>query len=106
MPNLYRDEVLSGRTSVKKVLETERVLAYHHTRPMYPVHIVVISKANIDSLVTLQDDVLMLELMQAVQRVAAQVLESHGASTMITNLGEYQDSQHLHFHVIFGKANT
>jgi hypothetical protein len=47
-----------------------------------------------------------IELIHAVQRVAAQVLETHGAAKVITNLGEYQDSKHLHFHVIFGKANS
>lgn len=31
--DFYCDEVLSGKTKVNKVLETENVLAYHHTRP-------------------------------------------------------------------------
>lgn len=34
--DFYCDEVLSGRTYVKKVLETDNVLAYHHTRPFIP----------------------------------------------------------------------
>ena len=33
--DFYCDEVLSGRTPVNKVLETENVLAYHHTRPFW-----------------------------------------------------------------------
>lgn len=37
-------EVLSSRTVVTKVLESENVLAYHHTRPFYPEHIVTIPK--------------------------------------------------------------
>lgn len=31
--DFYCDEVLSGRTLVKKVIETPNVLAYHHTPP-------------------------------------------------------------------------
>lgn len=37
--DFYCDEVLSGKTKVNKVFETENVLAYHHTRPFWPVHI-------------------------------------------------------------------
>lgn len=99
--DFYCDEVLSGRTEVRRVLETDGVLAYHHTRPFWPVHIVVIPKRHIASLVALEDgdDALLLEMMAAVRRVAADVLAEHGACRVVTNLGEYQDSKHLHWHV-------
>ena len=52
---------------MNKVLETEHVLAYYHTRPFYPVHIVAIPKKHISSLITLEesDNELLLELMGA-----------------------------------------
>ncbi|TVY00340.1 HIT domain-containing protein [Paenibacillus cremeus] len=102
--DFYCEEVLSGRTSVQKVLETERVLAYHHTRPFYPVHIVVIPKRHISSLLTLEesDNDLFIELMSVVKQVAGEVVSEHGACRVITNLGKYQDSKHLHFHLAFG----
>jgi histidine triad (HIT) family protein len=37
-----------------------------------------------------------------VRRVATTVLEEHGACRVLTNLGAYQDSKHLHWHVAFG----
>lgn len=43
----YCDKVLSGRIFVEKVMETPNVLAYHHSRPFYPVHVVVIPKKHI-----------------------------------------------------------
>lgn len=103
--DFYCEEVLSGRTPVQKVMETDHVLAYCHTRPFYPVHIVAIPKKHIASLVALDEDDndLLLELMGVVQKVAAQVVAEHGACRVITNLGNYQDSKHLHFHVVFGK---
>jgi histidine triad (HIT) family protein len=103
--DFYCDEVLSGRTTVQKVLETENVLAYHHTRPFYPVHIVTIPKKHISSLLTLEesDNGLLIELMDVVKKVASQVLAEHGACRVLTNLGTYQDSKHLHFHVFYGK---
>ncbi|KSU63136.1 HIT family hydrolase [[Bacillus] enclensis] len=103
--DFYCDEVLSGNTEVKKVLETDHVLAYHHTRPFYPVHIVAIPKSHISSLITLEDsdNELLLELMGVIRKVAAMITEEHGACRVITNLGNYQDSKHLHWHIVSGK---
>ena len=102
--DFYCDQALSGRTNIDRVLETENVLAFHHTRPFYPVHIVVIPKRHVSSLLTLEkeDEPLLLELLHAVRQVAAQIVEQHGACRVLTNLGEYQDSKHLHWHVSFG----
>jgi histidine triad (HIT) family protein len=102
--DFYCDEALSGHTPIRKVLETDNVLAFHHTRPFYPVHVVVIPKNHIGSLLTMQkaDDGLLLELIEIVRQVASGIVEKHGACRILTNLGEYQDSKHLHWHVAFG----
>lgn len=103
--DFYCDEVLSGRTPVKVVHETTNVLAYHHTRPFWPVHIVVIPKRHISSLLTFEetDDALLLELLRVVREVAKEVLDEHSACRVLTNLGKYQDSKHLHWHVSSGE---
>lgn len=102
MSDFYCDEVFSGKTQVGKVLETDNVLAYHHTRPFWETHIVVVPKAHVDSLLTVDDD-LLVELLDVAKRVAQQVLTEKGAARVLTNLGEYQDSKHLHFHVYSGE---
>ena len=104
--DFYCEEVLSGRTPVSIVRETDNVLAYHHTRPFWPVHIVVIPKRHIASLLALEDgdDPLLLELLGVVRDVAKAVLAEHGACRVLTNLGKYQDSKHLHWHVSAGEA--
>ncbi|WP_062110239.1 HIT domain-containing protein [Bacillus niameyensis] len=103
--SLYCDEVLSGKTEVDKVYETENVLAYYHTRPFYKVHIVVIPKKHIPLLTTLQDDdmELFIELMTVVRKVATKTESEYGACRVITNLGAYQDSKHLHWHIVSGE---
>ena len=101
--DFYCDEVLSGRTIVEKVFESDTVLAYRHTRPFWPVHVVVIPKVHVASLVTIDDNKLLIELMDAVKKVAADVVDEHGAARVLTNLGRYQDSKHLHFHVLSGE---
>jgi histidine triad (HIT) family protein len=102
--DFYCEEVLSGRTPVRVVKETETVLAYHHTRPFWPVHIVVIPKRHIPSLIDLAgaDPSVLSDLVAVVQEVAAEVSAQNGAARVLTNLGDYQDSKHLHFHVNFG----
>ena len=103
--DFYCDEVLSGKTSVNIVHETDGVLAYYHTRPFWPEHIVVIPKRHVSSLLTLEegDTPLLLELLAVVRKVAEQVVAEHGACRVLTNLGAYQDSKHLHWHVSSGK---
>lgn len=101
--DFYCGEVLSGKTPVDKVFETENVLAYHHTRPFWEVHIVVIPKTHVGSLLTLEDNALLIELLDVVKKVAATVVGDRGAARVLTNLGNYQDSKHLHFHVNFGR---
>jgi histidine triad (HIT) family protein len=102
--DFYCDEVLSGRTAVTRVRETENVLAYHHTRPFWPVHIVVIPKRHIDSLLALETtDPVLAELISVIQQVAAQIVAEHGACRVLTNLGEYQESKHLHWHLCSGE---
>jgi histidine triad (HIT) family protein len=90
---------------VTKVFETADVLAFHHTRPFYPVHVVVIPKRHIDSLLTLaeQDNELLLELIRVIRKVAVQIVAEHGACRVLTNLGQYQESRHLHWHVASGQ---
>lgn len=100
--DFYCDEVLSGKTSVEKVYETANVLAFYHTRPFWETHIVVIPKTHVGSLLTIDDSDLLLELLDVVKRVAADVVKLKGAARVLTNLGDYQDSKHLHFHIYSG----
>ena len=107
--DFYCDNVLSGKIEVDIVRETENVLAYHHTRPFWETHIVVIPKRHISSLLTLEksDDSLFLELFEVIRQVAADVVAERRAARVLTNLGEYQGSKHLHFHVYSGeRTNT
>ncbi|MGP3684484.1 HIT domain-containing protein [Streptomyces sp. IBSNAI002] len=99
--DFYCNQVLSGRVEVQRVVETDRVLAFHHTNPSYPVHIVVIPKEHVPSLTDLgdADPGLLHEVVAVVQEVAAMVEKEHGSCSVNTNLGLYQESKHMHWHV-------
>ena len=102
--DFYCEQVLSGKTKVEKILETENVLAFYHTRPFYETHIVVIPKRHIRSLLDIEkrDEPVFLEIFDVIRKVAAQVVAEKNAARVLTNLGKYQESKHLHFHVISG----
>jgi histidine triad (HIT) family protein len=103
--DFYCDEVLNGRTPVRTVAETDHVLAFHHTRPYWPVHIVVIPKRHIDSFLALDlvDGTLLSEMLAVIQQVAAHVVAKYGGCRVVTNLGTYQDSKHMHWHIGSGE---
>ena len=104
--DFYCDEALSGKTPINVVLETEDVLAFHHTRPYWAVHIVVVPKVHIPSLTNLGGHSMELvhRVLDVVRTVAAQVEREQGACRVVTNLGAYQDSKHLHFHIGSGET--
>ena len=100
--DFYCDEVLSRRTPVDVVREDEVVLAFHHTRPAYrDAHLVVIPKAHITDLRSVDGDTLS-RLLAVVQELAGRIVDEHGACRVVTNLGRYQDSKHLHWHLVSG----
>jgi histidine triad (HIT) family protein len=102
--DFYCEQVLNNKITVEKVLETENILAYFHTRPFWETHIVVIPKKHISSLLTLEeeDQPLFLELFKVIRQVSENVVREKGAARVLTNLGKYQDSKHLHFHINSG----
>ena len=100
----YCDVALRHVEDLDVVHHGDRVLAYHHTRPFWPVHLVVVPVRHLASLTTVtaddEDDV--RALLAVVQDVARAVEAEHGAAAVLTNLGAYQDSRHLHVHVSSG----
>ncbi|MBT2686123.1 HIT family protein [Bacillus sp. ISL-37] len=102
--DFYCDEVLSGKSQVEKVLETEQTLAFYHTRPYYEVHIIVIPKKHISSFLTVSNEEtgILSDVLQVVKQVASKLEKDYGACTISTNIGNYQSNKHMHWHVHFG----
>ena len=102
--DFYCDVAIPRLEEIDVVHEDDRVLAFHHTRPFWPTHVVVVPKRHIASFTTVsaedEDDV--RALLAVVQRVAREVEQREGAAAVLTNLGAYQDSKHLHVHVSSG----
>jgi histidine triad (HIT) family protein len=101
--DFYCDNVLSGAVAVERLAENEYALAFRHTRPMWTQHIVVIPKRHVGSLVSADlDEATLSAVMDLVRRLAERVLTETGGCRVLTNLGRFQDSKHLHWHVSSG----
>jgi len=93
---------MSFAIPVKRLRETDALLAFYHPKPAYPFHVILLPKKEIPSLKDLDpnDSVFLHDLYSSVQSL---VDEFHlSAYRLIVNGGEYQDFPHLHFHLISG----
>lgn len=102
--DFYCDRVLSGLEKVVIYKENSQAMAFFHTKPFWETHIVVIPKKHIPSFVDLGtcNEKELFELIAFVREVASDLQVERGSARVLTNLGGYQDSKHLHFHVSYG----
>src|ERR1700709_256179 len=112
--DFYCDQVLSGRISVQRLVETEHILAFHHTQPYWPVHLVIIPKRHIASLAALEPTDLPIlpemlalpaapptvkEMLPPAPDLCRRITAEHGGCRLSTNSGDYQTTKHLHFYI-------
>jgi histidine triad (HIT) family protein len=85
---------------VKRLRETETLLAFQHPKPSYKFHVLLVPKCSVESLMDFDshDSAFLTDLYSTVQNI---VEEFHlSAYRLIVNGGEYQDFPQLHFHLI------
>jgi histidine triad (HIT) family protein len=89
---------------VKRLRETERLVAFYHPRPAYPVHILIVPKKGIAELtaLTTADGPFLLELVEAVRELVIELALDGPGYRLIANGGGYQDIPQLHFHLVSG----
>jgi histidine triad (HIT) family protein len=93
-------ENMSFVIPVKRLRETDTLMAFHHPKPSYNFHILLVPKKAVASLQEFdpKDSAFLTELYSTVQSL---VEEFHlSAWRLIVNGGEYQDFPQLHFHLI------
>jgi histidine triad (HIT) family protein len=102
--DFYCDVAIPSASKLQVEHDDSWVLAFHHTRPFWNHHIVVVPKKHIASLTTVtpEDEEWIRRLLQVVQTFAGNLERREGAASVVTNLGRYQDSKHLHVHIHSG----
>ena len=99
-------EHMSFVIPVKRLRETETLMAFYHPKPSYDFHVLLVPKKAVRSLQEFNpdDSSFLKELYATVQSL---IEEFHlSAYRLIVNGGEYQDFPQLHFHLIADVVGT
>lgn len=93
--------IVDGTAPATLIAETERTVAFLDHRPVFPGHTIVVTRAHVETLRDLPDD-LVDPLFTEVRRIAAAVQDGlHADGTFVAeNNVVSQSVPHLHVHVV------
>jgi histidine triad (HIT) family protein len=93
---------LSTYLPVDRLYETESLLAFHHPKPNYPVHILLVPKKAIASYKDLSenDHNFLLDVFRTTQLLVEDLSLEETGYRLILNGGVYQKVPQLHFHLV------
>lgn len=98
-------QIASGQIRVDPIFENDEFIAFRDTKPQAPVHVLLIPKVHFDSIMDVEDPLLLGRALTAVQKTAIALnLQNEGFRTVINcrdNGG--QTVKHLHFHILGGR---
>ncbi|MPM74824.1 Purine nucleoside phosphoramidase [bioreactor metagenome] len=89
---------------VHTLFESETVLAFYHPHPAYPVHVLIVPKKPLKSLMELSAEqaAWMADVLQVAQSLVRQLNLEENGYRLILNGGKYQEVEMLHFHLVSG----
>ena len=89
------------------VYEDEKIIAFKDINPVAPVHVLVIPKKHITSLIELEDEDknIIGDIYLVINKIAKELGIAEKGFRVIVNCGEDggQEVKHLHFHLIGGE---
>jgi histidine triad (HIT) family protein len=91
---------MSFAIPVKRLRETNTLMAFFHPKPSYPFHVLLVPKKAVASLKDFDstDTTFLTDLYSAVQSIVSEF--QLPAYRLIVNGGEFQDFPQLHFHLV------
>ena len=100
-------KIANGEIPSTKVYEDETVVAFNDLEPQAPTHILVVPKTHIPdcSGVTAENSAVVAHIFEVIPKIAAAEGLTNGYR-VVSNCGSDagQTVQHLHFHILGGKA--
>mgnify|MGYP000954126148 FL=1 len=104
-PHCIFCKIVAGQIPSKKVYEDEQILAFHDIHPWAPVHILVIPKLHIASMVdvSLEHQALMGRMLAVTPQLMKDLGVTNGFRHVInTGADGRQEVGHVHLHVMGG----
>ncbi len=99
--------IVSGQIPAKTVYEDDRLIAFHDVSPQAPVHVLLIPRAHISTLLeTTDDDASLLgELQHRAVEIARELGLDKTGFRLVTNCLEDagQSVFHIHLHLLGGR---
>ena len=98
-------KIVAGQIPAKKVFEDEDIIAFHDIQPWAPVHILIVPKQHITSMVDVgpQDQALLGKMLALSPRLMLELGVTNGYRHVInTGRDGRQEVQHVHMHVMGG----
>ncbi len=107
MKNCIFCKIINREIPSNIVYEDEKVIAFNDINPAAPIHILVIPKKHIETLLDIseEDSSLIAYIYQIINKIAEEKGFDKKGFRVITNCGEDsgQEVKHIHFHVLAGK---
>lgn len=96
-------KIVAGEIKNETVFETENVLAFFDVNPVSDIHILIIPKRHIDSVLTIVEENSkdLVEMYDAVRQIVEK--KKIEAFRLTINGGKFQHVSHLHMHLLAGK---
>jgi histidine triad (HIT) family protein len=104
-PNCIFCKIAAGQVPARKAFEDDQVVAFHDIHPWAPVHILIVPKLHIASMVDVgpEHQALLGHMMVLSSRLMAELGVSNGYRHVInTGRDGSQEVMHLHLHVMGG----
>jgi histidine triad (HIT) family protein len=100
-------KIVNKEIPAKVVYEDERTMAFHDIAPQARVHILIIPKKHIPTMMdaTEADLPLIADIHAAIQKVARQIGVAESGFRLINNCGQGggQEVFHIHYHLLGGQ---
>ena len=100
-------KIIKGDIPSSKVYEDDEILAFNDINPVAPIHVLVIPKKHIKSLVDVEpgDERIIANIYKVINKIAEEKGIKEKGYRVVVNCGEDggQEVGHLHFHLIAGK---
>lgn len=100
-------KIAAGEIPSKKVYEDESVLVFHDIDAKAPVHVLIIPKKHVASVLELsrQDAELVAHIFEVAKRIAEELGVDKSGFRLVANTGADagQSVPHLHFHLLAGR---
>ncbi len=100
-------KIVNGEIPSSKVYEDDKILAFKDINPEAPVHILVIPKQHIQSILELDSSNMSItnDIFEVINKIAKKLNIDKDGFRVVTNVGvnSGQAVPHLHYHVLGGR---